>query len=65
MNWRELNAKLNAMSEAEVKQLLDEELTGAKRITFVERLHQRHCALRAVRERAELMASLTAGSQVA
>lgn len=58
MNWRQLNATLNDMSEAEIKQMLDEEMTGAQRVTFIERLHQRYCALRATRERAELMAQL-------
>lgn len=65
MNWRELNAKLNEMNETEVKALLDAELVGAQRVTFVERLHQRYCALRAVRERAEIMASLAPRAQVA
>jgi hypothetical protein len=65
MNWRQLNATLNDMSEAEVKQMLDDELAGAQRVTFVERLHQRYCALRASRERAELMASLVPAAQAA
>ena len=65
MNWRELNAQLNAMSEAEVKALLDAELIDRRRVTFVERLHQRYCALRAVRERAEMMALLAPRAQEA
>lgn len=65
MNWRELNAQLNAMSEAEVKALLDAELIDRQRVTFVERLHQRYCALRAVRERAEMMALLAPRAQEA
>ena len=65
MNWRELNAQLNAMSEAEVKALLDAELVDRQRVTFVERLHQRFCALRAVRERAEMMALLAPRAQEA
>ena len=65
MNWRELNAQLNAMSEAEVKALLDAELIDRQRVTFVERLHQRFCALRAVRERAEMMALLAPRAQEA
>jgi hypothetical protein len=65
MNWRQLNATLNDMSEAEVKQMLTDELAGAQRVTFVERLHQRYCALRASRERAELMASLVPAAQAA
>jgi hypothetical protein len=65
MNWRELNAQLNQMTEAEVKALLDAEMAGRQRVTFVERLHQRYCALRATRERAEMMALLAARAQVA
>lgn len=65
MNWRQLNATLNDMSEAQVKQLLADEVAGAQRVTFIERLHQRYCALRASRERAELMALVGAASQAA
>ena len=65
MNWRELNAQLNRMTETEVKALLDVELVDRQRVTFVERLHQRYCALRATRERAEMMALLALPAQVA
>ena len=65
MNWRELNAQLNQMAETEVKALLDVELVDRQRVTFVERLHQRYCALRATRERAEMMALLVLPAQVA
>jgi hypothetical protein len=65
MNWRELNAQLNQMTETEVKGLLDVELVDRQRVTFVERLHQRYCTLRATRERAEMMALLAPPAQVA
>ena len=65
MNWRELNAQLNNMSEEQVKGLLDAERVGARRVTFLERLHQRYCALRAIRERAEMMALLAPRAQEA
>jgi len=65
MNWRELNAQLNQMTETEVKALLDVELVNRQRVTFVERLHQRYCTLRATRERAEMMARLAPPAQVA
>ena len=55
MNWRELNRKLNILSEAEVLALLEAERQGAKRVTFLERLHQRYTMLRAARERVELL----------
>jgi hypothetical protein len=55
MNWRELNRKLNMLGEAEVLALLEAERVGARRVTFLERLHQRYTVLRAARERVELM----------
>lgn len=55
MHWRELNKKLNLLSEEEVLALLTEERFGARRVTFLERLHQRYTMLRAARERVELM----------
>jgi SpoU rRNA methylase family enzyme len=55
MNWRELNKKLNMLREDEVLALLEAERQGAKRVTFLERLHQRYAMLRAARERVELL----------
>jgi hypothetical protein len=55
MNWRELNKKLNMLTESEVLALLEAERQGAKRVTFLERLHQRYAMLRAARERVELL----------
>jgi hypothetical protein len=55
MHWRELNKKLNLLTEQEVLALLTEERFGARRVTFLERLHQRYTMLRAARERIELM----------
>ena len=55
MNWRTLNKELNLLSESEVLALLEAERTGARRVTFLERLHQRYTMLRAARERVELM----------
>jgi hypothetical protein len=55
MNWRELNKKLNMLTEGEVLALLETERQGAKRVTFLERLHQRYTMLRAARERVELL----------
>lgn len=54
-SWRSLNRRLNAMTEDEVKEALVAEMAGEKRVTVVERLHQRFTALRATRERLELM----------
>jgi hypothetical protein len=64
-NWRVLNQNLNLFNEAEVKALLDEEIAGQRRSTFLKRLHQRYCTLRANRERAEIFsaAAKMSGSQ--
>jgi hypothetical protein len=61
LNWRDLNKKLPSLSEAEVQHLLLDELNslhGMHRGTVVVRLHQRFTALRATRERDELLAAL-------
>lgn len=64
-NWRVLNQNLNLFNEAEVKALLDEEIAGQRRSTFLKRLHQRYCTLRANRERAEIFSAVAgmSGSQ--
>jgi hypothetical protein len=54
-SWRSMNRRLNAMTEDEVKAALVAELDGERRVTVVERLHQRFTAMRATRERLELM----------
>jgi len=60
MNWRDLNKKLPSLSEAEVEELLLDELIGMRRSTVVVRLHQRFTSLRATRERDELFDILQA-----
>lgn len=55
MNWRDLNKKLNLLSEQQVLDLLNAERAGARRVSFLERLHQRYTALRTARERIELL----------
>ena len=54
LNWRKLNKELALMSEDQVLDLLNQERVGARRISILERLHQRYTALRASRERMEL-----------
>lgn len=54
-SWRSINRRLNAMTEDEVKEALLAEMANEKRVTVVERLHQRFTTLRATRERLELM----------
>lgn len=52
--WRSLNSALVTMPEQQVKELLDEEMQGARRIAVMERLHQRYNTLRVARERVEM-----------
>ena len=53
--WQTLAVKLPDYSEAELQQMLDDEITTHKRSAIARRLHQRLCKLRMVREREELM----------
>ena len=55
ISWRELQARINELSEADIEQLLDDELKDGARAAFIERLHRRLCALRSSRERIDLM----------
>lgn len=57
-NWRSLNQSLNLLNEGQVKALLDDEIVGQRRTTFLKRLHQRYCILRAARERAEIFSAV-------
>jgi hypothetical protein len=57
-NWRSLNQTLNSLNEEQVKALLDDEIVGQRRTTFLKRLHQRYCILRAARERAEIFSAV-------
>ena len=55
LTWRELNHVLASKTEAEVLQMLHEEKASAQRVVVLERLHQRYTALRASRERIEIL----------
>lgn len=55
LTWRSLNDKLYALTEVEVLKLLDDERVGPKRISILERLHQRYSVLRATRERIDIL----------
>ena len=55
LSWRKLNDKLSTMTEHEVLELLNTERQTSKRVTVLERLHQRYTTLRAARERAEIL----------
>jgi len=58
VHWRWLTTDLKTLSEAQVQRLLHMELDNEKRRDIVIRLHQRYCALRTKRERAELLRSI-------
>ena len=53
--WRRLNNTLSRLSEEEVLRMLTEERVGARRISMLQRLHQRYNTLRVARERIELL----------
>tara|TARA_R110000868_G_scaffold332979_1_gene593894 strand:- start:809 stop:991 length:183 start_codon:yes stop_codon:yes gene_type:complete len=55
MNYRELLVALPKMDEGQIQDLLHDEKKGARRMTFLIRLHQRFCAMRDARERRELI----------
>jgi len=43
------------MTEDQVLQMLNDERIGARRVTILQRLHQRYTMLRAARERVEIL----------
>lgn len=53
--WRSLLSALPDMTEEEVWEALQNERSGARRISVMQRLHQRYGTLRLHRERLELM----------
>ena len=55
LSWRKLNDQLSTMTEQQVLDMLNAERAGTKRVTVLERLHQRYTTLRAARERAEIL----------
>lgn len=55
LNWRSLNATLNDKTEDEVLELLNHERQTERRISMLQRLHQRYTILRAARERVEII----------
>lgn len=54
-NWRKLNKELALFTEEQVLALLTEERAGRKRVSILERLHQRYTILRSARERREIL----------
>jgi len=55
ITWRKFQTELPNYSEADLLALLDEEQTQHRRVTMLERIHQRYCTLRSNRERLEIL----------
>ena len=53
--WRGLNDRLPTLTEEEVLGMLNNERDTLKRVSMLERLHQRYNTLRVARERLELL----------
>ena len=53
--WRSLNDRLPTLSEEEVLGMLNNERNTLKRVSMLERMHQRYNTLRVARERLELL----------
>ena len=53
--WRSLNDRLPTLTEEEVLGLLNNERNTLKRVSILERMHQRYNTLRVTRERLELL----------
>ena len=53
--WGFMNSQLSTLHEDQLKQLINMEISGKRRETWVERLHQRYSKLVTARERAELL----------
>lgn len=56
--FREIMRALSTMTEKDIERALKLELATERRLSVVERLHQRLCMLRYRRERAELLKEL-------
>lgn len=54
LNWKDLNAMLMHLAEPQVLAMLEAELEGKRRKTYVVRLHKRYNIMRMRREREEM-----------
>jgi hypothetical protein len=55
LTWRKFQSELTSYSEADLLALLNEERTKHRRVSMLERIHQRYCTMRANRERLEIL----------
>ncbi len=54
ITWRKLNENLKTLDESKVLEMLEHERQNDRRVSVLERLHQRYNTLRVARERIEL-----------
>lgn len=54
-DWGFMNSQLSTLREDQLKQLINMEISGKRRETWIERLHQRYSKLVTARERIELL----------
>lgn len=55
LNYVELNAAVCSLTEEQLIDLIEQELSGPKRTSILVRLHQRYTRVRAARERKEML----------
>jgi hypothetical protein len=55
LTWRKFQSELPNYTEADLLALLHEERSQHKRVSMLERIHQRYNTLRVARERVELL----------
>ena len=55
LTWRKFQSELPNYSEADLLALLEEERNKHRRVSMLERIHQRYCTVRANRERMEIL----------
>ena len=55
LTWRTFQKNLTSYTETDLLALLDEERLKHRRVSMLERIHQRYCTLRANRERLEIL----------
>jgi hypothetical protein len=55
LTWRSLNTELRTLDESKVLEMLTHERAHDRRVSVLQRLHQRYNTLRVSRERIELL----------
>lgn len=55
LTWRKFQSELTSYTEADLLALLDEERLKHRRVSMLERIHQRYCTMRTNRERIEIL----------